>query len=204
MNNSFFNAATSTAAPSLPDSVYKFDLISVWFLRILVILLLSLVAIWCIYLCYLCFEDLKHIYCSYIGALIHNCSYRGPTISSPAARPPSSNQTQNQTRTQGQEQRGMTYTFHSRPQPWNQIYKGVDPMTILALPLYPYHANSNQINDCVICLSEFEEREAVKEIPFCKHVFHAFCLDMWLSVQNTCPLCRTNQLDMNYDKRRMY
>ena len=74
-----------------------------------------------------------------------------------------------------------------------------NPTTILALPLYPYRANSNQINECVICLSEFEEEEAVKEIPFCKHAFHAYCLDMWLSVQKTCPLCRTSRLDANHD-----
>lgn len=175
-------------------SVYKFDLILVWFVRILVILLLSL---WCVYLYYLYLEDPIHICCSHIGSLIHNCCCRGRTISSPVARPPSSNQ--NQTRTQGQDQRGMRYTLHSRPRPWNQSYKGVHPTTILALPLYPYRANSNQINECVICLSEFEEEEAVKEIPFCKHAFHAYCLDMWLSVQKTCPLCRTSRLDANHD-----
>ena len=175
-------------------SVYKFDLILVWFLRILVILFLSL---WCVYLYYLYFEDRIHICCSHIGSLIHNCCCRGRTISSPVARPPSSNQ--NQTRTQGQDQRGMRYTLHSRPRPWNQSYKGVHPTTILALPLYPYRANSNQINECVICLSEFEEEEAVKEIPFFKHAFHAYCLDMWLSVQKTCPLCRTSRLDANHD-----
>uniref|UniRef100_A0A7N2L730 RING-type E3 ubiquitin transferase n=1 Tax=Quercus lobata TaxID=97700 RepID=A0A7N2L730_QUELO len=195
MTNSFFNAPHHQQLHLQRDSVYKFDLISVWFVRILMILLLSLVAIWCTCLCYVYFEDLIHICCSYIGALIHNCCCRGRTISSPVARPPSSNQT----RTQGQDQRGMRYTFHSRPRPWNQSYNGVHPTKILALPLYPYRANSNQINECVICLSEFEEEEAVKEIPFCKHAFHAYCLDMWLSVQKTCPLCRTSRLDANHD-----
>lgn len=48
--------------------------------------------------------------------------------------------------------------------------------------------------DCAICLSEFEEKEAVKEVPFCKHVFHPICIDTWLSSNVTCPVCRSAQL----------
>lgn len=48
--------------------------------------------------------------------------------------------------------------------------------------------------ECAICLSEFEEREWVKGIPYCGHVFHAECIDTWLSSHVTCPLCRTAKL----------
>jgi hypothetical protein len=44
--------------------------------------------------------------------------------------------------------------------------------------------------DCVICLEEFEVCEEVKMIPYCKHVFHAECIDTWLSAHVTCPICR--------------
>ena len=47
--------------------------------------------------------------------------------------------------------------------------KGVDPVTIRDLPVYSYCGDSNsryQI-DCSICLSEFEEKQPVKVIPFC-------------------------------------
>ncbi|KAE8037552.1 hypothetical protein FH972_010133 [Carpinus fangiana] len=73
--------------------------------------------------------------------------------------------------------------------------KGVDPLTIRALPVYSYCGDSNskyQI-DCSICLSEFEEKELVKVIPFCKHVFHPDCIDTWLSSNVTCPVCRATR-----------
>ncbi|CAI9104946.1 OLC1v1003746C1 [Oldenlandia corymbosa var. corymbosa] len=72
---------------------------------------------------------------------------------------------------------------------------GVDSSTIKALPLVSYRGNPKQLitTDCTICLSEFEEGETVKMIPHCRHVFHAPCLDTWLSSHVSCPLCRGTQ-----------
>ncbi|KAG6682480.1 RING-H2 finger protein ATL57-like [Carya illinoinensis] len=74
---------------------------------------------------------------------------------------------------------------------------GVDPKTIGALPVYSYCGNSDhkcyEITDCAICLNEFQQKEAVKTIPFCKHVFHPCCIDTWLSSQVTCPVCRSTR-----------
>lgn len=44
------------------------------------------------------------------------------------------------------------------------------------------------IGDCVICLDKFGG-EMGKEMP-CKHVFHSGCLEGWLNIQGTCPICR--------------
>ncbi|GMY15920.1 RING-H2 finger protein ATL57 [Fagus crenata] len=71
--------------------------------------------------------------------------------------------------------------------------KGVDPITIMALPVYSYRGDAKYQIDCAICLSEFDENEAVKVIPFCKHVFHPECIDTWLSAHVTCPVCRSTQ-----------
>lgn len=49
--------------------------------------------------------------------------------------------------------------------------------------------------ECVVCLSVFEEGEEVKQLPKCKHVFHAPCIDMWLYSHLDCPLCRTPVVD---------
>ncbi|KAL1825357.1 hypothetical protein DCAR_0313510 [Daucus carota subsp. sativus] len=45
--------------------------------------------------------------------------------------------------------------------------------------------------ECPVCLSVFEEEEEVRQLPVCKHSFHAPCIDMWLSSHLDCPLCRT-------------
>ncbi|XP_059431189.1 RING-H2 finger protein ATL57-like [Corylus avellana] len=71
--------------------------------------------------------------------------------------------------------------------------KGVDPVTIRALPVFSYCGDAKNKIDCAICLSEFEEKEAVKVIPFCKHVFHPDCIDTWLSSNVTCPVCRATR-----------
>ncbi|GMY36384.1 ring-h2 finger protein atl52 [Fagus crenata] len=45
--------------------------------------------------------------------------------------------------------------------------------------------------ECAVCLSVFEEGEEVRNLPRCKHTFHAMCIDMWLYSHSDCPLCRT-------------
>ncbi|CAH2033856.1 unnamed protein product [Thlaspi arvense] len=43
--------------------------------------------------------------------------------------------------------------------------------------------------ECVICLEEWEARETVKEMP-CKHRFHGGCIEKWLELHGSCPVCR--------------
>ncbi|GER48817.1 RING/U-box superfamily protein [Striga asiatica] len=67
---------------------------------------------------------------------------------------------------------------------------GLDPSAVRSLPLVAYGGDGS----CSICLTEFEEGEAVKVIPYCGHVFHHGCIDTWLASHVTCPLCRSAQL----------
>ena len=41
---------------------------------------------------------------------------------------------------------------------------------------------------CVICLGSYEEGEELRQLA-CQHHFHKTCIDEWLHVQKTCPLC---------------
>ncbi|XP_026440897.1 putative RING-H2 finger protein ATL21A [Papaver somniferum] len=46
---------------------------------------------------------------------------------------------------------------------------------------------------CSICISEYLPTETLKIIPSCNHYFHAKCIDQWLSMSSTCPVCRESQ-----------
>ncbi|KAJ6103594.1 hypothetical protein N7486_003816 [Penicillium sp. IBT 16267x] len=60
-------------------------------------------------------------------------------------------------------------------------------------------AGAIQIQDgerCLICLSDYEVAEEVRELVKCKHVFHRDCIDQWLTTgRNSCPLCRGEGVD---------
>jgi len=43
---------------------------------------------------------------------------------------------------------------------------------------------------CPICMVELEDGDLVKILPSCSHVYHGNCVDKWLKVNNSCPLCK--------------
>lgn len=47
--------------------------------------------------------------------------------------------------------------------------------------------------NCVICLSEFYEKQNLLELK-CQHVFHWKCAKKWLYQKRLCPLCQRNVL----------
>lgn len=52
-------------------------------------------------------------------------------------------------------------------------------------------------SDCVVCLAEFEGNHEVQPVlvrvlTVCGHVFHSDCIDMWLELHVTCPICRSD------------
>lgn len=44
--------------------------------------------------------------------------------------------------------------------------------------------------DCPICLDAFGDDDGVRVVPACGHLYHAPCIDRWLDVRNSCPVCR--------------
>jgi len=69
--------------------------------------------------------------------------------------------------------------------------------TIAAINSYPL--TTPQVNalkdanscECSICMSEFHVDTIVKKLPPCNHIFHCDCIDAWLRLHNSCPVCRT-------------
>ncbi|KAJ2803032.1 hypothetical protein H4R20_003050 [Coemansia guatemalensis] len=44
--------------------------------------------------------------------------------------------------------------------------------------------------ECGICMDEYKSEEEVMILP-CKHFYHLECIDHWLKMNGTCPICRT-------------
>ncbi|XP_007461254.1 PREDICTED: RING finger protein 215 [Lipotes vexillifer] len=50
---------------------------------------------------------------------------------------------------------------------------------------------------CAVCLDYFCNKQWLRVLP-CKHEFHRDCVDPWLMLQQTCPLCKFNVLGNRY------
>ncbi|WVZ57545.1 hypothetical protein U9M48_007917 [Paspalum notatum var. saurae] len=57
--------------------------------------------------------------------------------------------------------------------------------------------------DCPVCLEPFGADDDVRVVPACGHLYHAPCIDRWLDVRNSCPVCRCAVASIyDYDRAR--
>ena len=75
-------------------------------------------------------------------------------------------------------------------------WKVLAPHVIDQLPLFCYDcrtttASNNEDNQCLVCLTEYEQGEQLRKLPKCGHFFHQHCVDPWLLQHDMCPICRT-------------
>lgn len=86
--------------------------------------------------------------------------------------------------------------FGSTISPQPTIIVGLDKPTIDSYPKIVL-GESRRLpkpddNTCSICLSEYRPKDTLKRIPECQHCFHSDCIDEWLHLNATCPVCRTS------------
>ncbi|EES00069.1 hypothetical protein BDA96_03G022900 [Sorghum bicolor] len=74
---------------------------------------------------------------------------------------------------------------------------GLDDAAIARLPCFVVvvsrgagAAAAATATECAVCLGAVEEGETARSLPGCAHAFHARCVDAWLRLRPTCPVCR--------------
>ncbi|GAA0138335.1 ubiquitin-protein ligase [Lithospermum erythrorhizon] len=78
------------------------------------------------------------------------------------------------------------------PNTYQRQNSGVERSVVESLPTFKFASLRGQKDglECAVCLNKFEPTEILRLLPKCKHAFHVECLDTWLDIHSTCPLCR--------------
>ncbi|KAB2609560.1 RING-H2 finger protein ATL70-like [Pyrus ussuriensis x Pyrus communis] len=82
------------------------------------------------------------------------------------------------------------------------IEQGLDEATICSYPKLLYSEAKVKMEGsvsapscCSICLADYEDKDILRGVPICGHYFHQICVDKWLQLHPTCPICRNSPLD---------
>ncbi|XP_039115549.1 RING-H2 finger protein ATL67-like [Dioscorea cayenensis subsp. rotundata] len=72
--------------------------------------------------------------------------------------------------------------------------RGLDPAIINSYPKFAFSDEKGGEAACAICLGEYKVGEALRMMPECRHYFHVPCLDAWLRLNASCPVCRSSPM----------
>lgn len=78
----------------------------------------------------------------------------------------------------------------SQPIVLGQEYLAAQARTVVApfKPPRPSTKSEDAMTECIICLEPFTEGDPLRTLP-CMHRYHKPCIDSWLTVRLSCPLC---------------
>ncbi|XAR64923.1 hypothetical protein NMG60_11008823 [Bertholletia excelsa] len=81
--------------------------------------------------------------------------------------------------------------------------RGLDESSLIACPKLGYSqvkehmnggASKSTASSCSICLADYKDTDVLRLLPECGHLFHLGCVDPWLLLHPTCPICRNSPL----------
>ncbi|XP_071708125.1 RING-H2 finger protein ATL39-like [Rutidosis leptorrhynchoides] len=78
-----------------------------------------------------------------------------------------------------------------------RVMEGVNEDILVTFPTFVY--SEDTVNDvggsgCSVCLVDYKRNDVIRSLPKCGHLFHRKCIDTWLRVHATCPVCRNSTL----------
>ncbi|XP_012574151.1 RING-H2 finger protein ATL67 [Cicer arietinum] len=74
------------------------------------------------------------------------------------------------------------------------VVLGLEQNVINSYPRFQFGKDSGYDTTCSICLSEYKDSEMLRMMPECRHYFHLCCLDSWLKLNGSCPVCRNSPM----------
>ncbi|CAM8893082.1 unnamed protein product [Rhodiola kirilowii] len=81
------------------------------------------------------------------------------------------------------------------------VVVGLDQTVINSYPKFPFSKPKlgstgcdSSSTSCSICLCDYREAEMLRMMPDCRHFFHLQCIDAWLRLNGSCPVCRNSPL----------
>ncbi|XP_026427890.1 RING-H2 finger protein ATL22-like [Papaver somniferum] len=88
------------------------------------------------------------------------------------------------------------------PQQSSPARNGLDETTIQSYPQVVLCQSRKFLNPenttCSICLADYTPKDTLKSLPGCNHYFHVNCIDGWLRVNGSCPVCRKSPLQYSH------
>ncbi|KAJ4953447.1 hypothetical protein NE237_030279 [Protea cynaroides] len=74
---------------------------------------------------------------------------------------------------------------------------GLDQTVINSYTKFPFCKSRDRGSGdsmCSICLCDYKDGEMLRMMPDCRHLFHLCCIDAWLRLNASCPVCRNSPL----------
>ncbi|KAL4599408.1 hypothetical protein ACB092_11G125100 [Castanea dentata] len=81
----------------------------------------------------------------------------------------------------------------------SNMEQGLDEATVHSYPRLLYSQAKLQkggsiASSCSICLGDYKDTEMLRMLPDCAHIFHLKCVDPWLRMHPSCPICRNSPI----------